>query len=297
MFFGVRRHAVPRPQSTPPNHPMPVPPASGPGSLPVALTIAGSDSGGGAGIQADLKTFHAFGVFGTSAVTAITAQNTLGVAAVHPVPPEVVRAQIDAVATDLQPRALKTGMLATAELIDAVAAAIAAHRLRAYVMDPVMVAASGHRLLDADAVGTLARRLLPLAALVTPNLHEAALLTGEDVASLPAMKAAARHLVKMGAGAALVKGGHLPSGEAADVFWDGNQERVWRRPRIATRHVHGTGCTLSAAVAASLARGYPLLRAVDAAVDFVARAIASAPGLGAGSGPVNHFVAPRTDGD
>lgn len=276
---------------------MPVAPGTSAGSLPVALTIAGSDSGGGAGIQADLKTFHAFGVFGTSAVTAVTAQNTLGVTAVHPVPPEVVGAQIDAVAADLRPRALKTGMLATAELVETVAEAIAAHRLRAYVMDPVMVATSGHRLLEPDAEATLARRLVPLAALVTPNLHEAALLTGKDVASLPAMKSAARHLVKMGAGAALVKGGHLPSGEAADVFWDGNEERVWRRPRIATRHVHGTGCTLSAAVAAGLARGTRLPRAVDLAIDFVARAIVSAPGLGTGSGPINHFAGARTDGD
>ena len=276
---------------------MPAPPGSGPGSLPVALTIAGSDSGGGAGIQADLKTFHAFGVFGTSAVTAVTAQNTLGVSAVHPVPSEVVRAQIEAVAVDLRPRALKTGMLATAELVDVVAEAIAAHSLRACVMDPVMVAASGHRLLEPDAEATLARRLLPLAALVTPNLHEAALLTGTEVDSLAAMKAAARHLVKMGAGAALVKGGHLPSGEAADVFWDGREERIWRRPRITTRHVHGTGCTLSAAVAAGLARGTPLTESVDAAIDFVARAIASAPGLGAGGGPINHFAGSRTDGD
>ncbi len=270
--------------------PMTTPPGSIPGSLPVALTIAGSDSGGGAGIQADLKTFHAFGVFGTSAVTAITAQNTLGVSAVHPVPAEVVRAQIDAVAVDLDPRALKTGMLATAELVETVAEAIAAHDLRAFVMDPVMVATSGHRLLEPDAEATLARRLLPLAALVTPNLHEAALLTGTAVDSLAAMKAAARHLVKMGAGAALVKGGHLPLGEAADVFWDGDEERTWRRPRIATHHVHGTGCTLSAAVAAGVARGTRLADAVDTAVDFVARAIASAPGLGAGGGPINHFA-------
>ena len=276
---------------------MPASPRSSPGSPPVALTIAGSDSGGGAGVQADLKTFHAFGVFGTSAVTAVTAQNTLGVTAVHPVPPTVVRAQIDAVAVDLRPRALKTGMLATAELVATVAEAIAAHGLDTYVVDPVMVAASGHRLLEPDAEATLARRLLPLAALVTPNLREAALLTGADVTSLAAMREAARHLVKMGAGAALVKGGHLPWGEAADVFWDGDEERVWHRPRIATRHVHGTGCTLSAAVAAGLARGIPLLDAVDAAVDFVARAIASAPGLGSGGGPINHFAGPRTDGD
>ena len=274
---------------------MRTPPTTAPGSLPVALTIAGSDSGGGAGIQADLKTFHVFGVFGTSAITAVTAQNTVGVAAVHTIPADVVRAQIDAVAGDLHPSAVKTGMLATAELAEVVAEAIAAHGLTAYVMDPVMLAASGDRLLQTDAEATLAERLLPLAALVTPNLDEAALLTGAPVDSLAAMKAAARHLVGMGAGAALVKGGHLPSGEAADVFWNGAEERVWRRPRIPTRHVHGTGCTLSAAVAAGLARGRTMLQAVDAAVEFVARAIATAPGLGAGGGPINHFVGTNDD--
>ena len=275
---------------------MPTPPGSSPASLSVALTIAGSDSGGGAGIQADLKTFHAFGVFGTSAVTAITAQNTLGVTAIHPVPAAVVRAQIDAVAVDLHPRALKTGMLATAELVETVADSITAHGPVPCVMDPVMVSASGHRLLEAEAEATLARRLLPLATLVTPNLDEAALLTGSRVDSLAAMRTAAGNLIKMGAGAALVKGGHLPSGEAADVFRDETGERVWRRPRIATGHVHGTGCTLAAAVTAGLARGVPLPQAVEVAIDFVARAIASAPGLGAGGGPINHFARPRTRG-
>ena len=159
---------------------------------PIALTIAGSDSGGGAGIQADLKTFQAFGVFGTSVLTAVTAQNTLGVTAVHPIPLDVVRAQIDAVVSDLAPAALKTGMLATAELVCTVAAAIRAHGLARYVLDPVMVSTSGHRLLDADAEATLARELLPLAAVVTPNLHEARILTGRDVASLEDMRSAAR---------------------------------------------------------------------------------------------------------
>ena len=276
---------------------MHAPSPPGPGSPPVALTIAGSDSGGGAGIQADLKTFHALGVFGTSALTAITAQNTLGVTAVHPVPAAIVRAQVEAVSVDLNPRAVKTGMLATAELAATVADAIAACELGAYVMDPVMVASSGHRLLEPDGEATLARRLLPLAALVTPNLAEATLLTGGEVDSFADMRAAARRLVKMGAGAALVKGGHLASGEAADVLWDGNEERVWRRPRIDTVHVHGTGCTLSAAVAAGLACGKPLTEAVAVAVDYVARAIASAPGLGSGGGPINHFTRPRTDAD
>jgi hydroxymethylpyrimidine/phosphomethylpyrimidine kinase len=259
-------------------------------NLPLALTIAGSDSGGGAGIQADLKTFHAFGVFGTSAITAITAQNTQGVRAVHPVPLDIVRAQVDAVAEDLRPGAVKTGMLATAELTRAVAGAIRDHQLPNYVMDPVMVATSGDRLLEPDAEKALLEALMPLAALVTPNLHEAEILTGLSVRTLDEMGTAARRLVEMGAETALVKGGHLGQEEAVDLFWDGSSERIWRRKRIQTSHTHGTGCTLSAAAAAGLAQGLPLPEAVDQAVDFVARAIHTAPGLGGGHGPVNHFV-------
>ncbi len=261
--------------------------------LPVALTIAGSDSGGGAGIQADLKTFQAFGVFGTSALTAITAQNTLGVTAVHPVPVTVVLAQIEAVATDLPPGAVKSGMLATAELVGAVAGAVESHGFERYVLDPVMVATSGDRLLDIDAEAAVRDLLLPLCAVVTPNLHEAGILTGRPVETVDAMRRSARELVELGAGAALVKGGHLPSGEALDLLWDGTEERTWRRRRIETRHTHGTGCTLSAAVAAGLARGLDTAEAVGLAVDFVVRAIADAPGLGKGHGPVNHFVGTR----
>ena len=257
---------------------------------PIALTIAGSDSGGGAGIQADLKTFQAFGVFGTSAITAVTAQNTLGVTAVHPVPVAVVRAQIDAVASDLRPRAIKTGMLATDALVEAVAQAISAHRFTGYVLDPVMVASSGDRLLDRSAEHALARHLFPLATLVTPNLHEARILTGREVANVRDMRDAARALVDLGAAAALVKGGHLAEDEAVDVLWDGSQERLWRRPKLTTRSTHGPGCTLSAAVTAGLALGLGLADAVDTALDFVARAIASAPSMGSGFGPVNHFV-------
>jgi hydroxymethylpyrimidine/phosphomethylpyrimidine kinase len=259
-------------------------------TLPIALTIAGSDSGGGAGIQADLKTFHAFRVFGTSAITAITAQNTLGVSAVHPIPVDVVRAQIDAVAQDLPPAAVKTGMLATAELVRTVAESIRDHGLPHYVLDPVMVATSGDRLLDQDAEAAVARELLPLSTLVTPNLHEARILAGMEIANLDQMREAARRLVEMGAGAALVKGGHLAEEEAVDLLWDGESEGVWQRPRIATKHTHGTGCTLSAAAAAALAHGQDLERSVELAVTYVARAIDTAPGLGTGSGPVNHFA-------
>jgi hydroxymethylpyrimidine/phosphomethylpyrimidine kinase len=258
--------------------------------IPIALTIAGSDSGGGAGIQADLKTFHAFGVFGTSAITAVTAQNTLGVNAIHPVPLDVVGAQIEAVAEDLPPASFKTGMLATAGLVGTVAGAVRDHGLPNYVMDPVMVATSGDRLLDIDAETALAKDLLPLATLVTPNLHEARILTGLPVDTVEGMRAAARRLVEMGAEAALVKGGHLGKGEAVDLLWDGRRERCWRRVRMETPHTHGTGCTLSAAAAAGLARGLPLEEAVELAVEFVARAIGTAPGLGGGHGPINHFA-------
>jgi hydroxymethylpyrimidine/phosphomethylpyrimidine kinase len=261
-----------------------------PPPFPVALTIAGSDSGGGAGIQADIKTFHSFGVFGTSAITAITAQNTMGVTAVHPIPVEVVRAQIDAVVADLSPSGVKTGMLATAELVEAVAEAIQAHGLLGYVLDPVMVSTSGARLLDEDAVEAVAQRLLPLCALATPNLEEAHILTGIRVEDEEGQRAAARRLVDMGAGAALVKGGHGTGSEVIDLLWDEEGERSWRSPRLTTRHTHGTGCTLSAGIAAGLARGESLRSSVDRGLAFVAEAIRTAPRLGRGHGPVNHMA-------
>jgi hydroxymethylpyrimidine/phosphomethylpyrimidine kinase len=258
-------------------------------TVPIALTIAGSDSGGGAGLQADLKTFQAFGVYGTSVVTAVTAQDTRAVHAVHPVPLADVRAQIDAVVTDLRPAALKTGMLATAELVAAVASSIREHRLERFVLDPVMVATSGDRLLEEDAITMLVQELLPLADLVTPNVHEAEILAGAPVTSVDDMRAAALHILGAGPRAVLVKGGHL-SGDPIDLLVTRGGERVWRRPRIASRHTHGTGCTLSAAITAGLARGDGLTASVDRAIRYVARAIASAPGLGHGHGPVNHFV-------
>jgi hydroxymethylpyrimidine/phosphomethylpyrimidine kinase len=260
-------------------------------TIPIALTIAGSDSGGGAGIQADLKTFHAFGVFGTTVVTAITAQNTRGVTAVHAVPLPDVHAQLDAVVSDLRPAAFKTGMLATAELASAVAAQIRRYGLGNYVMDPVMVSTSGDRLLDEDAVASLKADLLPLATLVTPNLHEAAILADMPVTSLVEMRVAAEQIRRLGAKAVLVKGGHLDH-EAIDLLLDDHGERLWRRHRIDTPHTHGTGCTLSAAITACLASGDSLTDSVDHAVRYVAKAIALAPGLGSGRGPINHFVTP-----
>jgi hydroxymethylpyrimidine/phosphomethylpyrimidine kinase len=263
--------------------------------LPVALTIAGSDSSGGAGIQADLKTFHAFGVFGTSAITAITVQNTLGVRAVQPIALDIVAGQIAAVASDLHPAACKTGMLATRALVHTVAESIREHALPNYILDPVMVATSGDRLLDEDAVEAIVRELLPQALLVTPNLDEAQILTGFPVTDETAMQRAAHTLVDAGAGAALIKGGHLVGDALVDVLHDGRRLHTFRRVRLHTRNTHGTGCTLSAAVAAGLARGAPLLAAVEDALDFVHRAIASAPNLGSGSGPLNHFVTTSWD--
>ena len=268
--------------------------------MKIALTIAGSDSGGGAGIQADLKTFHQFGVFGTSVVTAVTAQNTRGVRAWEPIPVELVTRQLDAVADDLPPVAVKSGMLGSAALVAAVADGIARRRLPNYVLDPVMVATSGDRLLERDAEQLIVQRLVPLAALVTPNLDEAAVLVGASVRDPDDMERAGRRLVQLGARAALVKGGHLAGEAVVDVLVTGGTVRRFTRPRLETTSTHGTGCTLSAAVAAGLALGRPLERAVEDALDFVHRAIAAAPGLGGGHGPLNHFVPapprPPTDG-
>jgi hydroxymethylpyrimidine/phosphomethylpyrimidine kinase len=257
----------------------------------IALTIAGSDSGGGAGIQADLKTFQRFGVFGTSAITAITAQNTRGVKSWDAVSPELVRAQIDAIAEDLFPGAFKTGMLANAAVVSAVAVAIRDHSLRNYVLDPVMVATSGDVLLEPDAIEVIRLELVPRAALVTPNLHEAAILTGEKIDDEDAMAHAAEFLVNdMGAQAALIKGGHLDSGNrVVDILYDGDI-RTFRQQRLDTTSTHGTGCTLSAAITAQLAKGDSLHASVRRAINYVHNAIAGAPGLGSGHGPLNHLA-------
>jgi hydroxymethylpyrimidine/phosphomethylpyrimidine kinase len=257
----------------------------------IALTIAGSDSGGGAGIQADLKTFQRFGVFGTSAITAITAQNTRGVRQWQPVSPDLVRAQIDAVIEDLPPAAFKTGMIANGAVAQTVVAAIRDHSLRNYVLDPVMVATSGDKLFESDAIEIIRDQLVPLASLVTPNLHEAEILVGEKLEDEDAIAHAAEKIVnEMGAAAVLIKGGHLASGDrVVDTLYDGDI-RSFRSKRIETTNTHGTGCTLSAAVAALLARGESLHSAVRRSIEFVQKAIATAPGLGSGSGPLNHLA-------
>ena len=258
--------------------------------MQIALTIAGSDSGGGAGIQADLKTFHRFGLFGTSVITAITAQNTRGVTGWTATSPELIAAQLEAVAADLRPAATKSGMLADETVVRTVARAIREYALRPYVLDPVMVATSGDPLLEREAIGAIASELLPLADVVTPNLDEAAILVGEAVCNRQDMEHAARWLVERGgARAALVKGGHLAGSEAIDVLFHGTMH-VFRHPMLRTTNTHGTGCTLSAAIASHLALGHPLAEAVEISLDYVHRAIAAAPGLGGGHGPVNHFV-------
>ena len=254
--------------------------------LPVALTIAGSDSGGGAGIQADLKTFAVLGVHGTSALTAITAQNTRGVTDILELPASLVREQIDAVVEDMGVHAAKTGMLSSAAIIEVVADAIARHGLGKLVVDPVMVAKGGAKLLRDDAVAALRARLVPLAAVLTPNLPEAGVLLGRRVASVAERAHAARDLVAMGARAAVVKGGHA-DGDVTDVFFDGSRLVELEAERIATLNTHGSGCVFSAAITAAMARGAEPLEAVREAKSFVTRAIARSLEIGHGHGPVN----------
>jgi len=262
-------------------------PELNPTHQPRALTIAGSDSGGGAGIQADLKTFQALGVYGSSAVTAITAQNTVGVRAVHEVPIRVIADQIDAVAEDIGVDAAKTGMLSSAEIIATVAERVRHWRIERLVVDPVMVATSGDRLLREDALEALVRELLPLALVLTPNLPEAEVLVGRRLETDDHVRAAAREIVGMGARSVLVKGGHR-HGDAVDVLFDGRAFHEFTSERIDTPNTHGTGCTLSAAIAAGLASGMDVVEAVGAAKHYVTEAIRHARPLGAGHGPVAH---------
>lgn len=260
--------------------------------LAVALTIAGSDSGGGAGIQADLKTFAAMGVHGTAAITAITAQNTITVTDVHEVPVRVIRAQIDAVVEDIGVQAAKTGMLASSEIIEAVSEAIEAHGIRNLVVDPVMVAKGGARLLHSEAIAALHRHLLPLAAIVTPNLPEAEVLLGRSISTLAERREAARDLVALGPRAAVVKGGHAGD-DATDVYWDGQEMVELKARRIPTTNTHGSGCVFSAAIAAGLAKGEAPLVAVQHAKAFITSAIERSLELGGGHGPVNPMFALR----
>ncbi len=255
---------------------------------PAALTIAGSDPSGGAGIQADLKTFHQFGVYGEAAVTLITVQNTTRVSRVECLPPELVAEQIQAVVEDIPPAAAKTGALGNAAIVEAVARAAEGFHFP-LVVDPVMISKHGAPLLAEDAQRALRERLLPLAALITPNLHEAAALAGGTVRNDEDVRRAAEAIAALGARAVLLKGGHRMA-SATDVLLAGGKWFEFPGERIDTPHTHGTGCTLSAAIAALLARGLGLPEAVGAAKRFIAEAIRTAPGLGRGSGPVNHFA-------
>lgn len=261
-------------------------------TMPRALTIAGSDSSGGAGIQADLKTFTAFGVFGMTAVTAVTAQNTLGVQGVFPLAPAAVVAQIDSVVTDIGVDAAKTGMLADIPLIGAVVASLRQHRIEKLVVDPVMMARSGDPLIAPEARAYLCRELVPLAAVTTPNLLEAEAMTGHPVRSRAEMQEAARRILAFGARAVVVKGGRLPEG-AIDLLATAAGMDWLEAERLETQSTHGTGCTFAAAVCAGLAAGRGLAEAVAAAKAYVYAAIRQAPGLGHGHGPVNHLVPAR----
>ena len=259
---------------------------------PIALTIAGSDSSGGAGIQADLKTFAAFGVYGATVITALTAQNTSGVSGIHPVPAAFVTAQIDAVFDDLDVAAVKIGMVAELSIIEAVAVALARWKPKHIVLDPVMVATSGDRLQSTEAVSALRARLIPKASLITPNLPEAAALLDESVAADEAAIASqGKRLLAMGAQAVLIKGGHGQGTESIDYLFTPGDVLALRAPRIATTNTHGTGCSLSSAIAASLARGETLEQAVRHAKAWITEAIAAADrlGVGKGRGPIHHF--------
>jgi hydroxymethylpyrimidine/phosphomethylpyrimidine kinase len=254
-----------------------------------ALTIAGSDSGGGAGIQADLKTFAAHRVYGCSAVTAVTAQNTLGVVAWQALPADLVIAQIEAVADDFAPEAVKIGMLGTAAIVEAVSATVAGLDLPHVVLDPVMIAKGGQRLLEDEAVSAMLTELLPKAHVVTPNIPEAEALAAVPIRSIDDMRRAARAIKRLGPRLVIVKGGHLDGPESVDVVCATDAEFELRRPRIETRSTHGTGCTFASAIAANLARGFADRPAVERAREYLDGAIRNAPAIGRGHGPLEHF--------
>lgn len=260
----------------------------------IAVTIAGSDSGGGAGIQADLKTFSALSVYGASVVTALTAQNTLGVQAIHDVPSAFVARQMDSVFCDLSVNAVKIGMLSQPSVIETVAAGLDRHRATTVVLDPVMVSTSGDRLIAPEAIATLRSALIPKALLVTPNLPEAGALLDEPVAGTEAaMRAQAERILRLGCGAVLIKGGHGEGPDSVDILVDRSGARRFAAARIATENTHGTGCTLSSAIAAGLARGLALADAVDRAKAYLTAALRASHQLaiGRGAGPVHHFHA------
>jgi len=258
--------------------------------MKTALTIAGSDSGGGAGIQADLKTFSALGVYGMSVLTSITAQNTLGVQGIHDLPPEFVGLQIDSVMQDIGADAVKIGMLSNIQIIKIVSKKIKEYKVKNLVIDPVMVAKGGDRLLKEDAVEALKQDLIPLAMIVTPNLIEAEVLSGLKIQNIIDIKEAAQKIHRLGPKNVLIKGGHLLSNEAIDLLYNGENFREFKAERINTKNTHGTGCTLSSAIAAGLAQGKKVEEAVNTAKKYITLAIKNSLDIGHGHGPLNHLV-------
>ena len=263
---------------------------------PCVLSIAGSDCSGGAGIQADLKTISALGGYAATAITAITVQNTLGVRAIHPVPPVYVRGQIEAVMEDIRPDAVKIGMINDVEIVEAIASCLRTYRPRFVVFDPVMVSTSGHRLIEEDAISALTRELMPLASLITPNLSEAEVLTEHCISNVDTMKAAASELLKFGCGSVLLKGGHLEGDKMCDVLQTAGEDKphLFISDKIESKNTHGTGCTLSSAIATFLALGYDMPQAVEHAKAYVTKGIHAGKDvhIGEGHGPLNHFYAP-----
>ena len=260
-----------------------------------ALTIAGSDSGGGAGIQADLKTMHAHGVFGTSVITAVTAQNTVTVTEAYELPVGLIRAQLDAVLDDFEIAAVKTGMLASSEIIKTVSDTLRERRVQNLVVDPVMVAKSGYKLLKDEAIDALSAELLGLALVVTPNLHEAQILARMPIESVDDMKEAATRIHRYGCQNVLIKGGHADFKKATDLVFDGSEFHSFEGEFVSTKNLHGTGCTFSAAIAARLALGDPVLRAIEHAKTYISHAIRASLDIGRGQGPTNHFYFLKPD--
>lgn len=260
--------------------------------MKISLTIAGSDSGAGAGIQADLKTFAALGVYGTSVITAVTAQNTLGVKSFQEISPEIVADQLETVCTDFEVASAKTGMLASSKIIDVIVQAVKRYKLVNLVVDPVMVAKSGDRLLLPEAEESLIKKLIPVALIVTPNLREAEVLYGKKVSTLAEMKEAAKKILDYGAKAVVVKGGHL-DGDAIDIFYDGEDFQELKAKKVLTQNDHGTGCTFSAAIAGFLALGMDLSSSVVSAKEYITKALEHSYSVGHGRSPVNHFFATK----
>ena len=257
--------------------------------IPVSLTIAGSDSGGGAGIQADLKTFSALGTFGCSVITAVTAQNTTGVYGIHEIPLDIIESQIDAVLNDLNPNVIKTGMLASIEVIKLISEKIKSSKTKNIVVDPVMIAKGGDKLIQDNAIGHLISELLPLSTVVTPNIPEAEVLSHMSISNTQDIESAAKIIHKMGPDFVVIKGGHSNDSKSNDIIFDGQKFTTLEANRILTTNTHGTGCTYASAIAAGLAKNYSVEKSVKEAKDYVTEAIKNEPGLGNGHGPLNHF--------